>query len=112
MVRITLCFALLALLGAPRSASADTLYWAGGLDSWTVLGDWLNYNNPPDYTALNLPTASDSVTINNGGTPQIIGANAYMNNLVIDWGSSLSVSAGSLQVSGYSEGGGGTYSNT
>jgi uncharacterized repeat protein (TIGR03803 family) len=89
-------------LGCLQTTIADPFEWAAGVDSWTVLDDWLDLDNPdgsnpPDYAPLNLPGSQDTVYVGNGGTPEISGANSVA-SLTIDQGSSCILSAGSLNI--------------
>lgn len=84
-----------------------TYQWSGGVDSWTALGNWRDYNNPDqsnpcDYAALAPPGSSDTVYIGNGGAPEIT-SSSVAESLTIDQGSSLKLLDGSLTISDANE---------
>lgn len=76
-------FALLTL-GANNAALAIT---------WDLVGtgDW---NTAANWDPDGLPTASDTVNVNNGGTAQIGSEGAVANHLYIDGGSTIAFSGG------------------
>src|ERR1035438_1859943 len=81
--------------GCAHTASADPFEWDGGVDSWSVLDDWLDLSNPdqsspPDYRPSSLPGTSDDVTIGTGGVT--LSAGAFIHSLNIN--ASLSIGSG------------------
>jgi len=93
---------ILLCLDNCQTTIADPFEWSAGVDSWTVINDWLDLDNPdgsnpPDYAPLNFPGSLDTVYVGNGGTPEISGSSSAA-SLTVDQNSSLILSAGSLNI--------------